>query len=464
MEFFDSSTYSLPPQQVKADPDPLPPEEGETGFWPVLSNRNFLTLWTGQLFSQVADKIYIVLMVAIIAAQYSHEDQPMSGLISGVMVALTVPAVLFGSVAGALVDRWSKKLVLVATNLARGLLVLSLPSLLWLTHDWGALGTIPWGFGMILGLSFLVSVLTQFFAPAEQAVIPLILERRHLLSANSLYTTTMLASVILGFALGEPLLALAERGLSHFTAHPEWGGELLVGGSYIVAGLLLLGLRTPQEMALAHPGDSHVWQDIQEGLQYLKQQPRVLGALIQLMVLFSVFASLSVLVVRLAQVIEEIKASQFGFLLAAGGVGMALGASVIGHLGAARLTAHHRLSLVGSLGVAVTMGGLAWFPYQLWIVLGLLTVMGVFTAMAVIPMQTTIQEETPETIRGKVFGLQNNAINIALSLPLALTGVAETYLGLKSVLWALAVLTLVGGSLTWYISLEKNPLITPPSS
>ena len=71
-------------------------------------------------------------------------------------------------------------------------------------------------------------------------------------------------------------------------------------------------------------------------------------------------------------------------------------------------------------------------------------------------MQTTIQAETPEEMRGKVFGLQNNAINIALSLPLALAGVAETFFGLPVVLLALASLALAGGVLTWYISSDVN--------
>ena len=62
----------------------------------------------------------------------------------------------------------------------------------------------------MLLLTFLVSTLTQFFAPAEQAVIPLIVEKPYLLSANSLYTTTMMASVIIGFAMGDPLLELAD--------------------------------------------------------------------------------------------------------------------------------------------------------------------------------------------------------------------------------------------------------------
>ena len=55
-------------------------------------------------------------------------------------------------------------------------------------------------------------------------------------------------------------------------------------------------------------------------------------------------------------------------------------------------------------------------------------------------------------MRGKIFGLQNNAINIALSLPLALAGVAETFLGLRAVFVSLALLAIAGGLLTWYIS------------
>ncbi|MEO0352937.1 MAG: arabinose efflux permease, partial [Cyanobacteria bacterium P01_A01_bin.15] len=70
------------------------------GFWPVLQNLNFLTLWSGQVFSQLADKIYLVLMIAIIAAQYEVPGQTISGWVSAVMIAFTIPAVLFGSLAG----------------------------------------------------------------------------------------------------------------------------------------------------------------------------------------------------------------------------------------------------------------------------------------------------------------------------------------------------------------------------
>ena len=71
-------------------------------------------------------------------------------------------------------------------------------------------------------------------------------------------------------------------------------------------------------------------------------------------------------------------------------------------------------------------------------------------------MQTTIQAETPVDMRGKVFGLQNNAVNIALSLPLALAGIAETLLGLQPVLLALAVMAIAGGFLTWLMGRKEE--------
>ncbi|NEQ30772.1 MAG: MFS transporter [Leptolyngbya sp. SIO4C5] len=418
------------------------------GFWPVLQNANFLTLWSGQVFSQLADKVYLVLMIAIIASQFEAPGQTISGWVSAVMIAFTIPAVLFGSLAGVYVDHWAKKPVLVVTNLLRGLLVVLLPGLLWLSQDWGTLWGLPAGFCFLLATTFLVSTLTQFFAPAEQAVIPLVVKRGNLLSANSLYTTTMMASVIIGFAVGDPLLAIADRLLAPLDGGSGLGKDILVGVSYGIAGLLLLLLQ-PHEKREAQQSDPHVWQDIREGLQYIKGQPAVRGALIQLVLLFSVFAALAVLAVRLAEVITVLKSSQFGFLLAMAGVGMAIGAALIGQFG--QRFARSQLSIFGSAGITTTLLGLAFLAEQLWLCLLLIGLLGVFAAIVGIPMQTTIQEKTPEDMRGKVFGLQNNLINIALSLPLALAGVAETFLGLRTVFLALAALVAAGGIITWYI-------------
>jgi MFS family permease len=426
----------------------------QVGFLPVLKNPNFLALWAGQVFCQLADKVYLVLMIALINSQFQASDQSISGWVSALMMAFTIPAVLFGSVAGVFVDRWSKKVVLVASNIWRGILVLLIPSLLWLTHDWQPVGVLPVGFLIILGVTFLVSTLTQFFAPAEQSAIPLIVKEQDLLSANSLYTTTMMASVIVGFAVGEPVLALADGLWTQLGGSGGLGKEILVGGSYAIAGLILFLLQTNEK---PHPPETefpHVFSDLRDGLRYLQENHRIRNALLQLIILFSVFAALTVLAVRMAEIIPNMKASQFGFLLASAGVGVALGATILGQFG--QRFSYKQLSFWGCLGMAASLIGLSLFTTQLLPVLLFIALVGVFGALVGIPMQTAIQTETPPDMRGKVFGLQNNVINIALSLPLALAGVAETFIGLKAVFFTLAAIVLIGGLFTWYNSGESS--------
>ncbi|OZH52762.1 arabinose efflux permease family protein [Hydrocoleum sp. CS-953] len=420
----------------------LAEKEPERGLLPVLKNGKFLTLWSGQVFSQLADKVYLVLMIAIIANQFQAEDQTISGWVSAIMIAFTIPAVLFGAGAGVYVDRWPKKAVLVVTNIVRGGLVLILPIILWLSNDFN-LGNLPLGFCLMLLLTFLVSTLTQFFAPAEQAVIPLIVEKQNLLSANSLYTTTMMASVIIGFAVGDPLLELADNLVAKIGFGEALGKELVVGGSYAIAGLLLILLKTGEQKDLTEKEQPHILADLRDGLRYLKNHHRVRNAIIQQIVLFSIFAALAVLAVRLAEIIPGMEAEEFGLLLAAAGVGMAIGAGMVGQLG--HWLSHFQLSMIGSIGMAVSLAGLSIFNQEFWVAMVLIGILGMFGAVVGVPMQTTVQAETPEEMRGKVFGLQNNAVNIALSLPLALVGVAETFLGLSTVLLGLAGAAIIAG-------------------
>jgi predicted MFS family arabinose efflux permease len=182
----------------------------------------------------------------------------------------------------------------------------------------------------------------------------------------------------------------------------------------------------------------------------------VRNALIQLVILFSVFAALAVLAVSLADQIPGLKAEQFGLLLASGGVGMGVGAFFLGNWG--DNLSYRVLSLWGSIGTAIALIALSFSTQSLTLALGSTAVLGLAAAFVGIPMQTTIQGETPPAMRGKVFGLQNNAVNIALSLPLALAGIAETLFGLQPVLFALAGLAIAGGILNWYISVKTQPV------
>ncbi|MDE5090117.1 MAG: MFS transporter, partial [Trichodesmium sp. St16_bin2-tuft] len=368
MQLSDSDLTKKPKQEnspnTKISAASLAEKEPERGLLPVLKNGKFLILWGGQIFSQLADKVYLVLMIAIIANQFQAAGQTISGWVSAIMIAFTIPAILFGAGAGIYVDRWPKKSVLVVTNIVRGGLVLILPMILWLSNDFNV-GNLPLGFCLMLLLTFFVSTLTQFFAPAEQAVIPLIVEKPHLLSANSLYTTTMMASVIIGFAMGDPLLELADSLVAKIGFGETLGKEFVVGGSYAIAGLLLILLKTGEQKDKTEKEQPHILADLRDGLRYLKNHHGVRNAIIQQIILFSIFAALAVLAVRLAEIIPGMEAEEFGLLLAAAGVGLGIGAGIVGQLG--HWLSHFQLSMIGSIGMAVSLVGLSIFNQEFWV-------------------------------------------------------------------------------------------------
>ena len=445
-----NSTAAISMKNCKQSPNEQHKSKDIQGFLPVLQNTQFLILWGGQIFSQLADKIYLVLTIAIIASSFQIIGQPISLWVSPITIAFTIPAVLFGSLAGVYVDRWSKKSILVLSNLFRAVFVLILPVLLWLAQGKILTNKISLGFVLLLTITFLVSTLTQFFAPAEQATIPFIIPQKDLLAANSIYTTTIMALLIVGFAVGEPLLDLADHIVGSWGFAEDIGKEILVGGAYAVAGIILVGLKIDHEQCSQNSENFHPLQDIGEGIKYLKTNLRVRNALIQLIILFSIFAALVVLAVSLADKIPEIEADEFGILLATTGVGMGASAAIIGNLG--QRFSNAQLSFCGSLGMAASLVGLSYATGNLWLALIMCAFMGAFAALIGVPMQTTIQSETPPDMRGKVFGLQNNAVNIALSLPLVLAAEAEAHFGLELVILGLAVIALLGGLLTRYLT------------
>jgi predicted MFS family arabinose efflux permease len=210
--------------------------------------------------------------------------------------------------------------------------------------------------------------------------------------------------------------------------------------------LILLFLKTKEKVQPFDRVTPHPLADLRDGLRYLEKNPKIRNAMVQLVILFSIFAALSVLAVSLAERLPNMRAEQFGFILATAGLGMAIGATLIGNVG--QRFSHQKLSLWGSLGVGMSLLALSLSTKSLALALFTTTILGLSAAFVGVPMQTDIQSETPPSMRGKVFGLQNNVVNIALSLPLAVAGIAETRFGLRPVLVSLALMAIAGGLLT----------------
>lgn len=407
---------------------PTEPAAVNNGFGSLLKNRGFMLLWIGQLVSQLADKVFFVLMIALLEVYPPPPGVAQNSMYSTLMVAFTIPAILFGSAGGIFVDRLPKKLIMVGSDIVRGLLTLCLPLL-------------PREFLILLILTFAISSVTQFFAPAEQAAIPLLVRRENLLAANALFSSTMMGALIVGFAIGEPILSWAKSWMGE-----TYGQELVVGGLYILSALIMQPIKFREHDTQKEQwSSSHPWAEFTESIRYLKKNRLVLNAMLQLTTLYCVFAALTVLTIQLAEEFG-LKEKQFGFFLAAAGVGMVLGAGILGHWGE---KFHHKpLPLIGFLLIALVLGVFT-FTHNLALALGLCAVLGIGAALIGVPMQTVIQQQTPPNMHGKVFGFQNHAVNIALSVPLAITGPLTDALGLRTVLMTMSVVVVVVGFWAW---------------
>jgi predicted MFS family arabinose efflux permease len=409
---------------------PTEPAAVNKGFGALLKNRSFLLLWIGQLVSQLGDKVFFVLMIALLENYPPPPGLAENSMYSTLMVAFTIPAILFGSAGGIFVDRLPKKLIMVGSDVVRGLLTLLIPLL-------------PRQFVILLILTFAISTVTQFFAPAEQAAIPLLVKRENLMAANALFSSTMMGALIVGFAIGEPILSWAKTFLGE-----DYGQEIIVSILYLLSAAIMQPIKFKEhkptvdgeQQALINP-----WAEFKASLRYLKQNRLVLNAMLQLVTLYCVFAALTVLAIRLAAEFG-LKEKQFGFFLAAAGVGMVLGAGLLGHWGE---KCHHKpLPLIGFVMMALVLGVFT-FTHNLLLALGLCALLGVGAALIGVPMQTLIQQQTPPTMHGKVFGFQNHAVNIALSLPLAITGPLTDALGLRIVLVSMSLIVGVVGVWAW---------------
>ncbi|MEZ0369624.1 MAG: MFS transporter, partial [Candidatus Sericytochromatia bacterium] len=270
------------------------PASGEQNpsFRAVLSNGSFMNLWLGQVFSQLADKVILVYLIGVLLVMAGFSA---SSDISRLTLVFTIPAVLFGSIAGVFVDRWSKKWLMIISNLLRGAFVLALPLALWFKEP-----SVAW----IYVLTFLISTVTQFFAPAEISMIPEVVEKRNLLAANSLFTTTMLASVVIGLGLGEPIMSVVGDRFAH----------LAIGGMYFISALFLFFVRPrfQTERKTAEASAMALLREFKEGFDYVLKDRQILLLLLRLILLFSAFAALTILVVGYVEDVLQLEKRYFG--------------------------------------------------------------------------------------------------------------------------------------------------------
>lgn len=397
------------------------------GFRAVLTNRHFRALWFAQLLAQVSQNAINFIQLVLV------EQLTGSAMQLGITIlAFTIPGILFSPIAGVVVDRMSKKTILVGSNAIRVFLALSYIPIV------GEL-TGPSRLIAIYIITFLTSTLAQFFAPAEGASIPLLVGEKHLLPANSLFTLTIAVAQILG------LMVLGPISISLLRVE---GGFVVVAVLYLVAAISVWTL--PEDRPAAPHAASalsprrQLWDDIHESLTFIGGQRRIQSAIIQLVTIAALILIMAELAPGYAARVLGMSAENAVLVFFPAGVGMILSIWITGRWG-------HVLRRIGFAYFGLALAGLA-FGGMGWTALGYKTLMrpilrlyphaafslttatmalgfflGLFLAGVNILAQTLVQQESPPFIRGRVLAMQFMMSSL-VSIPpmLALGHLADT--------------------------------------
>lgn len=224
-----------------------------TGVYPqLIKSRNYLLLISAQSFSIFGREISVVALPLLVLGLTNSPAQ--AGLIASIG---SLPYLIFGLPAGVLVDRWSRKWVMVFSDLLRFLSVLSIP----IAYYFDAL-TLPQFYvvGFLMGTGFV------FFGLAEVAALPSLVNREQLTRATSTYTVIDYAGGLVGPTLGGFIISLAKSNvLGSIYAYVVQAGCLLI------SLITVASINKPIQAEVKDDPHPSILKDVQEGLTFIWQ-------------------------------------------------------------------------------------------------------------------------------------------------------------------------------------------------
>ncbi len=279
------------------------PDEACTGAaggrW--LLTRDFGLVWWSQLISQVGDG---VTKLALVWFVYSVTGSPMKTTIIGLLQ--TLPPILFGPLLGVCVDRFSKKWIMIGSDLARALLIGLIPCLC---------AVDSFTVERLYGLVFLHAIASAVFGPAMTGAVPFLVRRHQFTAANALFQMTTSVGVIVGPALsGIGIAAIGSQEVLCLNAITYTGSA---------ACLFWVTLQGDTGLSQSSgPAPSFV-RELLEGVRFaLIKQQRILLLILAASLYSFGTAAFSTLLPVFARKLLDLGPAEVGYLWSAFGVGL----------------------------------------------------------------------------------------------------------------------------------------------
>jgi len=437
------------------------PEAG--GALAVLRNRPFLLLWLSQLATQIGSNMVLYGLTVLV-----YDATHLNTAVSGLFLTFLVPSVLFSALAGVYVDRIDRRIVLVATNAMRAVLLV----LVFLVGQ---------NVGLVLLLNLVFATTTVFFAPAEATMIPALVPRDQLVAANGLFTLTLNGAFALGFALLGPLLVT-------IAGDPE-PLLLVVAVLFGFAAIFCVTLPSDPPVAAEQPragGRAAVAEaghavggtmaDLREGVAYIREHTAIAWTLVYLGIAAGLVGVIGVLGPKFASQTLGLDSKDLIVVVLPLGIGIVMGVLILNTYGAyvpRRRAIEGGLIALGFLLASLTIAGpvsrflegisgdvkvvdLSVLTSLIAVVVALGFLAGIAYGIVAISSQTQLQEDLPEEVRGRVFGILNMLVSVSSILPIVILGSLADVIGTTAVILTVAIAVIASGVLS---IVSRGPLI-----
>ena len=379
----------------------------------LLRNARFLRLWIGQGTSFVGDAVSMVALVVLVVQVTGS-----ASAVGGALVARLLPTIA-SPLAGVIADRVDRRIVLVASDLARAVLVLGLV----FARD----------LATIYVLVFLMGLARTVFNPTVRAAFPSVVGGGDLTRANALISGTFSTSIMVGPALGG--LLVASIGVD--------AAFLADAVTYLVSAILLSTVPLPHPRRESEEEAGFV-RELRSGFGYL------VGTRVPLAIVVGAF--LTILTINATVPAEVFLAKEtfgagdvgYGLLVSLWGGGMVLGSAMMAVLG-------NRINLVLLYFLSIFVGASALVGTGLApafiLALGALTVEGAATGIDNVATDTILQKRVPEAFLGRVFSIRFLGYSAGEALAYPLGGLLVDTVGPRSTYILAGIATAAAGLL-----------------
>jgi len=370
-----------------------------------LFNKSFVLLFQGQFVSQLGSYVYFVAIVFWI--KHATDSATIVGLIA--MLA-TIPGVLLGPFGGTFADHFSRKKIIVISDIINGLTISSIAILLFLS---------PESTDLIITLLFIEAVINgtvmSVFRPAIAAAIPDIVPEKNVDTANGLLQSSMQIAMLIGQSIGGVIYQLLGAPVV----------MLIDGVTYLFSAVSESFISIPQKRREASESWSAAFRtfksDTWEGVRYLREAEGLKGLFFVIALINFFSAPFGVLLPFFVEDTLGSTPAWFGYIIGGMAVGSIIGSMVAGALNVA--PKNKGKAVIGSLSLLAA--GFVAFAYSSGPVAALLILAAVGLCSGVVSVLITsvIQLSTPTEIRGRVFGLLGTLSAGLTPISLGLAGV-----------------------------------------